>query len=117
LYSKGENFLIPVDTHVVAAIGDQPARGLILAAPSAFARLIEATGTQNKAETPTWRCSIAFLRKLARDFGTTRNAPPGKSIEVKPIINSGNFYVETQQLVVLVHGSWADNFICMSLIL
>jgi len=45
--STGENFLIPVGTpHVVAAIGDQPARGLILAAPSAFARLIEATGTQ-----------------------------------------------------------------------
>jgi len=40
--STGENFLIPVGTLTSAAIGD-PARGLILAAPSAFARLIEAT--------------------------------------------------------------------------
>ncbi|MBD1913220.1 MULTISPECIES: cupin domain-containing protein [unclassified Leptolyngbya] len=47
----GESFLIPIGTpHVVAALGDQPARGLIVAAPSAFARLIEAAGTQNENE-------------------------------------------------------------------
>jgi quercetin dioxygenase-like cupin family protein len=45
----GESFLISIGTpHVVAALGDQPARGLIIAAPSAFARLIEAAGTLNE---------------------------------------------------------------------
>jgi quercetin dioxygenase-like cupin family protein len=59
--SAGESFLIPVGTpHVVAVIGDQPARGLMLAAPSAFARLIEATGTLSETETPC--LSVSFFR-------------------------------------------------------
>lgn len=72
--STGENFLIPVGTpHVVAAIGDQPARGLILAAPSAFARLIEATGTQNKAETP----DMALFDRISAEIGDEILGPPG----------------------------------------
>ena len=72
--SAGENFLIPVGTpHVVAAIGDQPARGLILAAPSAFARLIEATGTQNKAETP----NMALFDRVSAEIGDEILGSPG----------------------------------------
>jgi Cupin domain len=49
--STGETILIPVGTpHVFAAIGDQPARGLVIVAPSAFARLVITVETQDKAD-------------------------------------------------------------------
>jgi hypothetical protein len=45
-----ELFTIPVGTaHVVAATGDGIARGLAIASPSAFARLITAVGTPDTA--------------------------------------------------------------------
>lgn len=51
--STGENFLIPIGTpHVVAVFSDRPAHGLVVAAPSGFARLIAATGTLNSTEAP-----------------------------------------------------------------
>lgn len=72
--STGENFLIPVGTpHVVAAIGDQPARGLMLTAPSAFARLIAAVGTQDKAETP----DMALFDRVSAEIGDEILGPPG----------------------------------------
>lgn len=47
----GESAFIPIGTpHVVAALGDRPARGLVVASPSGFAELIEATGTLNENE-------------------------------------------------------------------
>jgi quercetin dioxygenase-like cupin family protein len=49
----GETVMIPAGIpHVFAAIGDAPARGLVVAAPSAFARLIATVGTQERADTP-----------------------------------------------------------------
>ncbi|GAP99901.1 cupin domain-containing protein [Leptolyngbya sp. NIES-2104] len=80
--TTGENFLIPVGTpHVVAAIGDQPARGLILAAPSAFARLIEATGTQNKVETPDMALFDCLWQqrssRISAEIGDEILGPPG----------------------------------------
>lgn len=64
--STGESFLIPVGTpHVVATIGDRPARGLIIAAPSAFARLIAAVGTQDKTETP----DMALFDRVSAEIG------------------------------------------------
>nr|MDZ8003370.1 cupin domain-containing protein [Nostoc sp. DedSLP05]MDZ8100884.1 cupin domain-containing protein [Nostoc sp. DedSLP01] len=71
--TTGESFLIPVGTpHVVAAIGDQPARGLVIAAPSAFARLIAATGTQDKAETP----NMALFDRISAEIGDEILDPP-----------------------------------------
>ncbi|MBV8887436.1 MAG: cupin domain-containing protein [Chroococcidiopsidaceae cyanobacterium CP_BM_RX_35] len=47
----GESAFIPIGTpHVVAALSDKPACGLVVTSPSGFARLIEATGTLNKNE-------------------------------------------------------------------
>ncbi|MDZ4876806.1 MAG: hypothetical protein CLLPBCKN_006241 [Chroococcidiopsis cubana SAG 39.79] len=64
--STGESFLIPVGTpHVVATIGDRPARGLIIATPSAFARLIAAVGTQDKTETP----DMALFDRVSAEIG------------------------------------------------
>ncbi|WGV25836.1 cupin domain-containing protein [Halotia branconii] len=72
--SRGESFLIPVGTpHVVAAIGDQPAHGLVIAAPSGFAQLIAVTGTQNKAETP----DMALFASISAEIGDEILGPPG----------------------------------------
>lgn len=72
--STGENFLIPVGTpHVVGAIGDYPARGLVIAAPSAFARLIVAAGTQEKKETP----NMSLFERISADIGDEILGPPG----------------------------------------
>lgn len=72
--STGENFLIPVGTpHVIAAIKDQPARGLMITAPSAFARLIAAVGTQNRAEIP----NMALFDRISAEIGDEILGPPG----------------------------------------
>ena len=71
----GENLMIAVGTpHVVAAIGARPAHGLMIAAPSAFARLLEATGTLSRTETQ----DMALFERICaenrrRDFRSTRN--------------------------------------------
>jgi quercetin dioxygenase-like cupin family protein len=72
--STGETFLIPVGIpHVVAAIGDKPAHGLVIAAPSAFARLIEATGTLSKTETP----NMALFDRISAEIGDEILGPLG----------------------------------------
>ena len=51
--NAGESFLITSGTtHVVGVLSDQPARLLVVAAPSGLARLIATTGTLDQAETP-----------------------------------------------------------------
>lgn len=72
--STGETFLIPVGTpHVVAALSDRPAHGLVIAAPSAFARLIAATGTLSKIETP----DMALFDHISTEIGDEILGPPG----------------------------------------
>jgi quercetin dioxygenase-like cupin family protein len=74
LLSTGESFLIPIGTpHVIAAIGDQPARGLTIAAPSAFARLIAAVGTENKRAIP----DMALFDRISAEIGDEILGPPG----------------------------------------
>jgi mannose-6-phosphate isomerase-like protein (cupin superfamily) len=72
--TTGESFLIPIGTpHVIAAIGDQPARGLMIAAPSAFARLIAAVGTQNRRDTP----DRALFDRVSAEIGDEILGPSG----------------------------------------
>jgi quercetin dioxygenase-like cupin family protein len=71
---SGENYLIsPGVPHVVAVIGDKPARGLVVAAPSAFARLIAAVGTVDKAE-PT---DMELFERIAAEIGDELLGAPG----------------------------------------
>ncbi|SRR5579883_940129 len=71
----GESVLIPMGTpHVVAALSDQPARGLVVAAPSAFARLIEATGTLNQDEVP----DMALFTRISTEIGDEILGAPGE---------------------------------------
>ncbi|MBN3877533.1 MULTISPECIES: cupin domain-containing protein [unclassified Nostoc] len=70
----GESFLIPAGTpHVVAALSDQPARGLVVAAPSSFARLIAAVGTEDETEAP----DMALFDRISTEIGDEILGPPG----------------------------------------
>ncbi|MBW4623093.1 MAG: cupin domain-containing protein [Cyanosarcina radialis HA8281-LM2] len=70
----GEIFLIPVGTpHVVGAIGDEPARGLIVAAPSAFARLVATVGTQERADP----LDLELFNRISAEIGDEVLVPPG----------------------------------------
>jgi quercetin dioxygenase-like cupin family protein len=71
--SPGESFLIPVGTpHVMAALGDRPACGLVIAAPSGFARLIEAINTLDETES-----EIALVDRISAEIGDEILGPPG----------------------------------------
>jgi hypothetical protein len=72
--NTGKDFPIQIGTlHVVAVLGDRPARGLVIAAPSAFAQLIAAVGTQNKAETPR----IELFDRISAEIGDEILGTPG----------------------------------------
>ncbi|MEH1973178.1 MAG: cupin domain-containing protein [Nostoc sp.] len=72
--NAGESFLIPAGTpHVVAALSDRPTRGLVVAAPSGFARLIAAVGTQDETEAP----DMALFDRISTEIGDEILGPPG----------------------------------------
>jgi quercetin dioxygenase-like cupin family protein len=72
--SPGDSYLIsPSTPHVVAALGDKPARGLVVAAPSAFARLIEAIGTVDE----TGPTDIALFEHISAEIGDEVLGPSG----------------------------------------
>ncbi len=71
----GETFLIPPYTpHVIAALSDHPARGLIVAAPSAFARLIAAVGTVDETEPP----DMELADRISAEIGDEILGAPGE---------------------------------------
>ena len=59
--------------HVFAATGDQPARGLVVAAPSAFARLVATVGTQERADT----LDMELFERISAEIGDEILGPPG----------------------------------------
>ena len=70
----GESAFIPMGTpHVVAALSDKPARGLVVSAPSAFAQLIEATGTLNQNEAP----DMELFNRISTEIGDEILGVPG----------------------------------------
>ncbi|MBM0744413.1 cupin domain-containing protein [Phormidium sp. CLA17] len=72
--SPGESYLISSGTpHVVAVLSDKPARGLVVAAPSAFARLIEATGTVDETE----QIDMALFDRISVEIGDELLGLPG----------------------------------------
>jgi quercetin dioxygenase-like cupin family protein len=71
--TAGESFLIsPSTPHVVSTLS-KPARGLVVAAPSAFARLIAATGTVDETETT----DMALFERISAEIGDEFLGPPG----------------------------------------
>jgi uncharacterized RmlC-like cupin family protein len=72
--NAGESFLIPLGTpHVVGSVSDKPARLLVVAAPSGFARLIAATGTLNETEPQ----DMVLLERIATEIDDELLGPPG----------------------------------------
>ncbi|MEP0873149.1 cupin domain-containing protein [Trichocoleus desertorum AS-A10] len=72
--NAGESFLIaPCTPHVVAALGGRPARGLVVAAPSAFARLIAAVGTLDEAEP----ADMKLFERISAEIGDEILGAPG----------------------------------------
>jgi quercetin dioxygenase-like cupin family protein len=72
--TAGESFLIaPGIPHTIGVFTDRPARGLVVAAPSSFARLIAAVGTVDEAELP----DMALFERLSAEIGDEMLGPPG----------------------------------------
>jgi len=72
--TTSESFLIPLGMpHTIAVLSDQPARLLCVSAPSAFARLIETTGTLDQAGTP----DMGLIERISAEIGDEILGPPG----------------------------------------
>ena len=72
--TAGESFLIaPSTPHTIGVFSDRPARGLVVAAPSSFARLIAAVGMLDEAEPP----DMALFEHLSTEIGDEILGPPG----------------------------------------
>jgi quercetin dioxygenase-like cupin family protein len=70
----GESFLIsPGTVHVIGVLGDKPARGLMLASPSGFTRLIAGVGTQDKSGIP----DMELAECISAEIGDEILEPPG----------------------------------------
>lgn len=73
--SPGDSYLIsPGTPHVVAALSDKPTRGLVVASPSAFARLIAAVGTLDETE-PS---DMALFDRISAEIGDELLGLPGE---------------------------------------
>ena len=76
----GDDFLIPAGTaHVVAATGDVPARALVVASPSGFARLITEAGTADdgRGEPPSAAPDMDRFLRVSAELGDELLGPPG----------------------------------------
>lgn len=75
----GDSFTIPAGTpHVVAASGDGTARGLAVASPSGFARLIMEVGTPDAGVAPPPDAlDMALFERISAEIGDEVLGPPG----------------------------------------
>jgi quercetin dioxygenase-like cupin family protein len=72
--NTGESFLIaPGTPHVVASLSEKAARGLVIAAPSSFARLIAAVGTLNETALP----DLELFDRICAEIGDEVLGPLG----------------------------------------
>jgi quercetin dioxygenase-like cupin family protein len=70
----GDRFLIPVGIpHTVGVLNDRPGHGLVITAPSGFARLISAAGTLSKTEP----MDMKLFLQICTEIGDEILAPPG----------------------------------------
>jgi quercetin dioxygenase-like cupin family protein len=70
----GDSFLISKGiTHVVAALSDRPSRALVVASPSAFAHLVEVTGTLNENE----EADLELFMRVSSEIGDEVLGAPG----------------------------------------
>jgi mannose-6-phosphate isomerase-like protein (cupin superfamily) len=85
--SPGQSHFIPQGmVHSVAATSAGPARGLVVASPSGFARLIEAVGIPSDGSgiTPASSPDMDAFMQVSTEIGDENLAPPGAPIPVAP---------------------------------
>jgi mannose-6-phosphate isomerase-like protein (cupin superfamily) len=75
----GDVFTIPAGTaHAVAVIGNRPARALVIASPSGFARLIMGAGTPDTGDgPPSGPTDMDLYERVCAETGDEVLAPPG----------------------------------------
>jgi quercetin dioxygenase-like cupin family protein len=76
----GEDFTIPAGTaHAVAATSNGPARALVVASPSGFARLITEAGTPDEGggAPPSAASNMDLLLRVTAEVGDEILGPPG----------------------------------------
>jgi carboxymethylenebutenolidase len=76
----GENIVIPPGTaHAFHVTGDGPGRALVVAAPSAFARLVTEVGTPDDGSgvPPSAPVDMDLLHRLSAELGDEILGPPG----------------------------------------
>jgi len=76
----GDHFVIPAGVpHVVGATGTGPSRGLVIASPSGFARLIQEGGTPDAGTPPPAPTveEIERFDRIAQSLGDKILGPPG----------------------------------------
>ena len=72
--NAGKNFLIPPGTvHAIGVFREKRARGLMVASPSSFARLIVAVGTQDAIAIP----DMELGERISDEIGDEILGPPG----------------------------------------
>ena len=75
----GDTFTVPAGTtHAVAVTGGGPARGLVVASPSGFARLIMGAGTPDTGGAPpNGPPDPALFDRISAEVGDETLGPPG----------------------------------------
>lgn len=72
--SPGDSYLISPNTpHLVATVGDKSARGLVVAAPNAFARMVEIVGTVEETEP----ADMVLYDRISAEVSDEILGPPG----------------------------------------
>jgi quercetin dioxygenase-like cupin family protein len=77
---RGEDVTIPAGTaHALAATGNGPARALVVASPSGFARLITEVGTPDEGGEgpPSAATDMDLFQRVAAELGDEVLGPPG----------------------------------------
>ncbi|SRR5579883_960353 len=76
--NAGDHFLIPVGVpHVVGVLNDRPGHGLMVTAPSGFARLVAAAGTLSKTETTDMALFLQICAKIGDEILGLPGTLPG----------------------------------------
>ncbi len=84
--SPGDHIFIPMNTpHAVVASGEAESRGITVASPSGFAKLIRSVGTPGSFDSlpPDQSNQMSLFLELSEEIGDVLMGPPGTRPELK----------------------------------
>ncbi len=85
--SPGNHIFVPANTpHTVVASGEAESRGITVASPSGFAKLIRTVGTPGSFDSlpPDQSEQMGLFLELSEEIGDVLLGPPGTRPEMKP---------------------------------